>query len=126
MHTHYGINVARYLGTPELSWRKFEMLLGDLPRDSRLQVSIYGEPPESWSTDQHLLASLIDATMLVQHAIYQHQSTKTIPRPRPMRRPGESANDDQSMIGAEFHTIDEVKRLLARPRIDLGKEVVRG
>lgn len=82
-----------------MSWRRLRVLLDGLPPESLWWTQLRREAPIEvkptsdisgmrWSTIHDLLASLIDATNLVQWTLAQVNSTKPVQKPDPFPRPG--------------------------------------
>lgn len=76
------------------------LLLSRLPAESSWVSAIAGQvtpsapDPETerlWSTTDHLLADTVDSLHHVAWTIAQVNSSKRVPRPVPVRRPGRTA-----------------------------------
>ncbi len=89
-----GIDLPRDLGTERLTWRRLELLIRHLPRDSATVRRIHGPPPP-WSVTDHLLASVIDVLRWQGTATRRTLADVTGAKgqredfPKPIRRPGD-------------------------------------
>ena len=99
----YGINLAATLGTPALTWRRYETLLGRLPVASEFARDVHGEAA-LWTVTDYLLASLIDVG---QAANWQRGGGKSA-RPTPFPRPTSKKASRKNVLEGE-----ELRRRLA-------------
>lgn len=87
----YGVHIG-LLGTEALTYRRFGVLLSQLPVTSRTKRQIIG-PAADWDNKDRRLADLVDS---VQFLIWQHARShwKGVSRkpPKPLRRPGDDGN----------------------------------
>lgn len=107
----YGLDLAD-LGTHRLSFRRLDVLLRQLPRESGLHGALFGEPSK-WNDSDYLLALLVDATHIHnwQYATVHRGKGKKPKAPKPVPRPGQEPSDDQArtmkadraMSPSEFH-----------------------
>ena len=78
------------LSTPELTYRRLEVLIKALPRESLVVQAVQG-PLAEWSTGEHMLATIIDE---LRGWCYTYVSAHTPKgkskptRPKPIERPG--------------------------------------
>lgn len=70
------------LFTGELSWRRFKILLENLPDDSRTARSVHGDAAY-WDTKTELLAVLVDATQAANWQRGEGRGSRPTPIPRP-------------------------------------------
>lgn len=99
MQRYYNVDL-RELWTGGLTLRRIRVLIGGLPADSLLATAIRQMPgapaPQGdiddvrWGTVHELMAAQIDAMNRVGWAVFQSQSDKKIPEPKPFPRPGKA------------------------------------
>lgn len=82
--------------TGGLTLRRVGVLVRGLPPDSLFASTMAETHPATgegrqrgWTTDQHLLANIIDATNYTAWAVIASGSQKRVTAPKPMRRPFE-------------------------------------
>jgi hypothetical protein len=74
------------LGTFALSWRDLLVIVRRSSPGSDLARELNGgEPP--WGVTDYLLAAVVD---LLANANWQRQGKKSAPKPRPIKRPGQT------------------------------------
>lgn len=98
------------LGTDRLTWGRLGRLLGALPDNSRVRLSIRGFA--AFSLTDHVLASLGDLLLHGNWQRAQVNSKRTVPQPKPFPRPGSDRpkrDNRTSLTPAEIH-----ERLLAQ------------
>lgn len=84
-----------------LSWRRMIVLADNLPPESATVTAMRNSVPEDelsaqeshpefgkWSSDQSLLALLVDEVRNLSWSYVQRHSESAVPRPEPLRRPG--------------------------------------
>lgn len=59
-------------------------------------------PRAAWSTEAHMLAGVID---LLAGANWQRAGKKSVPKPVPIKRPGDKARVGTSRTAAEFEAV---------------------
>ena len=79
-----------------MTLRKASVLFAGLPPESTTMSILAptmaagaGGLERQWSTDQHLLATIIDAVGSLEHTVAQVNSSKRLPKFKPLPRPGE-------------------------------------
>jgi hypothetical protein len=80
-------------------------LVSQLPRESRVMRSI--NPAFEWGTCEYMLAEVLDRLAIIS---WQWSSDDSIPKPTPMRRPGQPVKQNQGM------TVSEYEEVLNKPR----------
>lgn len=100
------------LGTERLSYPRLARLVVQLPPGARLHRAIVGHA--IWTTSEHLLASLIEATVDGNWQRAQLNSKKSIPRPDPIVRPG--AKDPKAKNRTTLTPAQIAERLRAQRR----------
>lgn len=108
---YFHLDLPRWLGTPRLTWRRFGLLLRQLPRESRFSRTVRVE--NNWSPTDYLLANVYDA---VAHGNWQfaaaHRGKHPVPpRPKQLRRPGERL---PGRLGDRSMSTADVRRILDR------------
>lgn len=83
----YGVDLLD-IGTPALSWRRAGVLIRQLPREARLTQELH--PAQRWSQTDYLLALVADLLNLANWQRASAGRRSALPRPKPLRRPGES------------------------------------
>jgi hypothetical protein len=71
------------LGTRALTWRRFGVLVRQLPRESALSLAVNG-PAATWATTDHLLAVCADR---LGQMLWIAAGTRKNPKPQPVPRP---------------------------------------
>lgn len=79
---YYGVDL-RWLVDGRLSWRRFSVLLANLPADSATAQAMHGELAH-WQTAEYLMANVVD---LLRLSVWQRSGGKG-ERPKPIPRPG--------------------------------------
>ncbi|MGO1319932.1 MAG: DUF5361 domain-containing protein [Galactobacter sp.] len=108
----------RDLGTPGFTWTDLRAIVKHLPATSAYWRA--REPEASrWGVSEYLLAIIADATRWLVWAKTK-DARRGRNRPQPIPRPGDAERAKRGKQG-HFHgavsrTVDEVKRLLSRPR----------
>ncbi len=78
-----------------MTLRKASVLFAGLPPESTTmsilapQMTGGGGLERQWSTEQHMLATIIDAVGSLEHTVAQVNSSKRLPKFKPLPRPGE-------------------------------------
>lgn len=103
---HYGIPVADVFAG-RMTWRRFRVLLGQLPADSATVRAASGDAA-AWTLSEHLLAGILDAELA---ALWQRGGGKGR-RPRPIERPGTKARTHR--VGRTQRSGAEVRAYLDR------------
>lgn len=101
------------LGTEELTYRRFRVLLFHLPRESLFMQATLGEPAR-WSVTDYLLAHVIDAVNRVVHILASVYRGKG-PRPKfiPFPRPGAEVKDKPLVLGrGKGMSVSEMREFL--------------
>jgi hypothetical protein len=105
----------RYYGVPvsgvfagAMTWRRFKVLLGQLPAESATVRAAAGDAA-AWTLTEHLLAGILDA----EHAALWQRSGGKSHRPRPIERPGQ-AKARTHRVGHTTRTPAEVRAYLDR------------
>lgn len=106
--THIGL-----LGTEQLTWRRFKVLLFRLPRESQYMQTLLGERGR-WSTDNHLQATLIDSVNLLR-VTYVNAHSKKKAKFESLPRPGVDRTTGDVYGRGGGVTPDEMSARLARP-----------
>ena len=91
-----------------MSWRRLGVLIEHLPRESATVRSVRGEAAE-WMPGDYILALIAD---LVAAGNWQRSQNPRLPRPKPIPRPGQKA-DDGNRIGTPI-PLPEMKKLAER------------
>lgn len=103
------------LGTPSLTWRRFGVLLRQLPREARTTRATADDPVALlWTPEMHLQAGIFDATVAGN---WQRGGGKG-KRPKPLARPGFEGNGTTDKHFGTAVTIDELNRRLHPERYD--------
>jgi hypothetical protein len=89
LQRYYGVDL-RDLARGRLSWRRLEVLIAHLPRESETVRVLVGDQAE-WGAVEHLLAAAVDA---LHAANWQRSGRKGAKRPTPIRRPGDKGTAD--------------------------------
>lgn len=84
------------LETDRLSWRRLDLLLRHLPRDSHFVRAISGEIAR-WGESEHLLASILDALQLGNWQRFKRWF-KSAPEYEPISRPGVEAKPKRMTV----------------------------
>lgn len=108
----YGIDLARHLGTDRLTWRRLDVLIAYLPRDSATVREVHGEKV-AWGPTEHLLASAVD---LLAAGVWQRGGDKKAKRPQPVPRPGEADAKRERAQQVHDRLIAQRERLNKRRR----------
>lgn len=96
----YGVDLRDLWREGGLSIRRTIVLLRHLPADALTKSALWAETPDGadlpdapfaqlWSTDQHLLAAVVDAVTSLRHTFIQANSKHKPPEWHPLPRPGE-------------------------------------
>lgn len=104
---YYGVAVTDVFAG-RMTWRRFRVLLAQLPADSATTRAAT-DGPEPWTTTEHLLAGIFDAEMA---ALWQRAGGKGR-RPRPLERPGQ-AKARTRRLGHTTRSPAEVRAYLDR------------
>jgi len=100
------VDLAATLGTSALSWRRFGVLLRNMPDGSALALDMHGESA-TWGVTDHLLATVID---LLNGANWQRGGGKG-QKPAPFTRP--KPKGDPSRIDPKV-LADRLRKLKAK------------
>ncbi|MGV9263157.1 hypothetical protein ACWDRR_00670 [Kitasatospora sp. NPDC003701] len=89
---YYGLDVAD-VGTPGLTWRRLGALVNRLPREGCYARAVVGAEEAEWTTDRHLLASVVDHLrgtnyLLGGLLVANGAKRNPVPPPEPIKRPG--------------------------------------
>lgn len=98
------------LGTERLSWRRLQVLLAHLPRESWTVREVNGEQAR-WGDQEHLLATIIDVLVQANWMFVSANSKQPPDMPKPLRRPGDPVN---RIGGKRSYTMREVDAIRAR------------
>ena len=125
---HYQVDL-RDLWRGGLTLRRLRVLLDGLPPDSLWWTAMRhrpdAPPPQPgrgdveavrWGTSHELLAALIDATNAVGWAVFQSQSRKKIPPPKPFPRP--QVGPVKARTGMSQATRDRIRGWITASRLN--------
>lgn len=96
-----------------LSWRRFRVLVDNLPLDSATARAEIGEAAV-WPVEAHLLAGVYD--QLAQANWYTaaiHTKGRAPARPKPVPRPGVAEQSSGRKLGGQGYSVEEFDRIYA-------------
>lgn len=106
----FRLDLQADLGTARLPYRRLRVLLAHLPREAAYVQAVLGESA-SWGQTEHLLATVADVLVRLNHNFVQSRSTTRIPDPKPFPRPGQAPVDDgKRRLGGEPMSIRDFER----------------
>ena len=111
---YYQVHVGK-LGTEELTYRRFGVLLRQLPRESAFVQATAGDAAR-WSTDNYLAAHVIDAVNLLRVHLLQVKGAKPTPKFASFPRPGVKADGNaETKMYAKFE-LGDLRKMIDRSR----------
>ena len=105
------VNLFADLGTDRLTWRRLDVLLRHLPRESSFVQAVGGDAAR-WSDSEHLLAGVIDVLQVGNYLTTRAHFKGNPPKPKPIRRPGESTTSGPPKRAKRPYTQAEMKAVL--------------
>lgn len=114
----FGLDV-NLLGCESFTYRRFKVLLGQLPADSKYMQRVGGDVLR-WDRKDHRLADILDALVQINHNYVQaHTPKRRLKPPKPVRRPGVAevpAGATRTFKGRAI-PLDQLKQLAERWRM---------
>lgn len=114
---YHRLDLQADLGTDRLPYRRLGVLLAHLPRESAYVQAVAG-PVALWGQTEHLLATIVDTIVQLNHNYVQAHSKKTLKPLKLMRRPGvtPAEDDDKRQFKSAPMSIVEFERWRAARR----------